>query len=292
MQLPDWFQSYISQPAFDHFINVSGTSIHYKTWNKSNKPGLLFVHGHAAHCRWWDFIAPAFVENYSVGAIDLSGNGDSEHKQQYTAPGFANEILAVANCLGESTFLVGHSFGGSMARVAAYLHRKIFAGLILVDSVIPALKGNRKTPVMPRLKSHFYPNLQSGMKRFRLRPPQPCQNQFLLDYVAAHSLRQTDQGFAFKVDQAVFAKTVEDPNISLPDGVTMIRSIDCPTAFIYGEQSRFFTADTRTFLTSLFEPGRLKQITAAHHHVFLDQPLAFIDALGVLLRSLSGTKPI
>ena len=91
----DWFEESIKVLPTSHFVEVRDKKIHYLQWGDSNKPGLLFIHGYSAHAHWWDFIAPAFVENYSVVAIDLSGAGDSEHRDNYSQEIFADEIKAV-----------------------------------------------------------------------------------------------------------------------------------------------------------------------------------------------------
>ncbi|HIG42771.1 MAG: alpha/beta hydrolase [bacterium] len=285
MQHPAWFTDFVSKKRLDHFIDIDQGRIHYQSWGESNKPGLLFVHGHAAHSHWWDFIAPAFLHQYHVAAMDMSGYGDSDHRNQYSAAGFANEILGVAKQLGEHTTVVGHSFGGAMTRVTAYLHGDELAAIVLVDSVISAVKGTRKTPVLPKQKSHFYPSVEAGMRRFRLRPPQSCDNRYLLDYIARHSLKETDHGFEFKLDQSVFSRMIEDPAVDLPDAATMIRTIGCPVAFVYGGQSRFFPPQNRGLIESLFNSDRLLRIEDAHHHIFLDEPLEFIRVLTQLLQN-------
>ncbi|HJP49770.1 MAG TPA: alpha/beta hydrolase [Pseudomonadales bacterium] len=285
MQYPDWYTEYISVPYTDRFITVDGTEIHYQIWGEDSKPGLLFVHGHAAHSHWWDFIAPAFTDSYQVAAIDMSGCGDSGHRPQYSATLFASEILQVAETLSNRTVIIGHSFGGAMTRIAAHFHAERLGGIVLVDSVISETAGSRKPLKMPRLNNRYYQNLESGMKRVRLRPPQPCLNEYLLQHIARHSLKETDQGFLFKLDQALFAKMIEETTIQLPDAATMIRNLRLPKAFIYGEQSRFFPPASRSFLTSLFG-SEIRKIPNAHHHVFLDQPTLFIGALKEILTTL------
>lgn len=123
------------------------------------------------------------------------------------------------------------------------------------------------------------------MRRFRLRPPQPCANDFILSHIAAHSLRSTPEGFTFKVDSALFAKMPGDD--SLPAGSEMIEALTIPAACIYGDQSRFFPPQAVSMTEDLFGSDRVVQVRQAHHHVFLDQPLAFISALEKLLRSFA-----
>src|SRR6266576_2975924 len=70
---PKWFIRAIQAQFDDRFVSVEGCRIHYLRWGRPGKPGLLFVHGGFAHAHWWDGIAPAFVSDYTVAAIDLSG---------------------------------------------------------------------------------------------------------------------------------------------------------------------------------------------------------------------------
>lgn len=248
------------------------------------------MHGHGAHAHWWDFIAPAFTADHDVVAIDLSGSGDSDHREAYSATTFAKEINAVyADCDLASPVIVGHSFGGSMTRITAHLYPELADGIVLVDSVLPAGVGNRTPPPMPRVKTRYYETLSSAVRRFRLRPPQPCDNDFIVEHIANHSLKRTPQGFAFKLDQAVFAKMTVDEN-PLPAAQEMVRSLHIPVGFIYGLQSRFFPAVVVDELETLIDDHLLIGIPDAHHHVFLDQPLAFTHALKTLLARIAARR--
>jgi pimeloyl-ACP methyl ester carboxylesterase len=295
MQIPHWFTDNIAAPTTTHSIEVAQAQISYRTWNAdANKPGLLFVHGYGAHSHWWDFIAPAFIADYRVAALDLSGAGDSEHRDHYTARTFAAEILAVAKALedktlGDQTIVVGHSFGGGMTRIAGFEHGAELGAVVLVDSALPRHQGPREAPPAPRAHTRVYPSLEQGMRRFRLRPPQPCSNQFILAHIARHSLRACAEGYQFKLDQALFAKLGADPAPALPAAAEMVSRIDCPVGVIYGALSRFFDADTQALLSQLLPAKRVLVVADAHHHVFLDQPLAFIAALKQLLPRLFPT---
>lgn len=279
---PDWFKHYLEQVPVQRSCEVQGASISYLHWQNPGRPGLVFVHGHAAHAHWWDFIAPAFARDYDIVAIDQSGSGDSDHRDTYSAALFAEEIVECADHAGLNTpVVVGHSFGGSMTRIAAYLYAESLAAIIIVDSAIPPTKGDRTPPPMPRRRDRFYASIEEGKRRFRLRPPQPCENDYILDYIAGYSLRSTDHGYQFKLDSAVFAKM--SPDEDFPAAADMVRSLKIPVALIYGEQSRFFPAAIADKLDTIFNAGLIKSIPGAHHHVFLDQPLAFIETLKELL---------
>jgi len=291
VQAPDWFNEFVAKPRVSRTIDVQGAPIHYDTWMSSaENPGLLFVHGNGAHSHWWDFIAPAFTNDFNVMAIDLSGAGDSGHREHYSAANFANEIIEVVRAAGFSrTIIAGHSFGGGMTRIAGYLYGDELGGIVLIDSGISNRRGNRMPPTEPRPHTRFYESLEAAKKRFRLRPPQPCENDYILDYIAEYSIRETERGFRYKLDQSMFAKMTQDRNLDFPDAVSLIRAITCPVGFIYGEQSRFFEdAESIETVKSVIPANLLHGIPNAHHHVFLDQPLAFIDTLRELLARLPG----
>lgn len=284
---PAWFHENVKTPVDDDFVTVDGAQIHYRRWRTAGaeaRTGLLFVHGNGAHAHWWDFIAPAFRDRFDVVALDLSGAGDSDHRQSYTPSIFAREMMAVAEHASlNQPVIVGHSFGGSMARIAAWLRGSALSGIVLVDSVISGTKSKRHVPKATRGKVRYFESMNEALRRFRLRPAQPCQNQYILDYIASHSVKQTSLGYTFKLDQSLFSRMTEDPQYDFPDGMTMLREIPCKAGLIYGDNSRFFPPEQVSRIARLFEPGLTEAIEGAHHHVFLDQPLAFIDSLNRML---------
>ncbi len=283
-----WLNTAITPTGTSKLVVVDQASIHYQQWKTGvDKPGVVLVHGHAANSHWWDFIAPSLRDDYNVVAIDLSGNGDSDHRPEYSASGYAAEIMAVSADAGlRDPVLVGHSFGGSMARITAHLNQSEIAGLIIVDSMISKNRSQRATPAMPRNRSRYYDSLVTGARRFRLRPPQPVTHPDIVDYIARHSLRQTSEGFAFKLDQAVFAKMTHREDF--PDAYTMLDQMSVPIGFIYGCQSRFFPPEVLAAMRPLFEESLFTGIEAAYHHVFLDQPEAFVAALTTQLKRMAA----
>ena len=147
---PDWFKRAVNTPVKSNYVIVDDCAIHYLTWEVNDsprhpqKPGLLFIHGGGAHANWWRFIAPSFIDKYRVAAIDLSGMGDSEKREEYSAALRAQEILHVLKAadLGPQPIVIGHSFGGLMTmRFGADFGDQI-GGAIIVDS--PVLPESEK----------------------------------------------------------------------------------------------------------------------------------------------------
>ena len=98
MNNQEWFNESLLSTSTENFVEVEGAKIHYLSWGDTNKPGLFFIHGFSANAHWWDFIAPAFLEDHCVVAIDLSGSGDSDHRESYSQEIYAKEIKSVC-CL-------------------------------------------------------------------------------------------------------------------------------------------------------------------------------------------------
>ncbi len=285
-QAPDWFWRAVETEANEHRVEVEECDVAYRTWGESGKPGLLFIHGMNAHSRWWDFIAPQFLDSYSVAAMDLTGMGDSDYRYEYSPETYAQEIVAVLDDVGfgNDAAVVAHSFGGYMAVKSASLFPQRTRALVLVDSGIrhpddpppdrPAMGGRAK----------LYPDRETALARFRLQPPQPCANDYILEYIARHSLMAADGGWAWKFDEDLpasmrsFERLADD-----------YRQLTVKLGVIYGANSELFSARTLEYMRELVpQTFDAVAIAEAQHHVFLDQPEAFVAALKSMLNELTG----
>src|SRR5579872_4041302 len=89
---PSWFRRALAVPFTDEFVDVDGCSIHYLAWGPRNRRGLVFVHGGGAHAHWLSHVAAIFSNEFRVLAIDLSGHGDSGHRNIYALEQWADEV--------------------------------------------------------------------------------------------------------------------------------------------------------------------------------------------------------
>jgi pimeloyl-ACP methyl ester carboxylesterase len=294
MEKPGWFLRALEVPFEDRTVEVAGAPIHYLYWEEqggADRPGLVFVHGNGAHAHWWTFLAPFFLEHHRVAAIDLSGAGDSGRRDRYTPEQFAAEVAAVADDagFGDDVIIVGHSFGGFITLKTGLLYNDRLAGVVLVDSAVrpPDFKWERdprRSPIKPK---RIYAEFAEALARFRLMPPQDCKNQFLLDYIGRHSLAQVDGGWSWKFDDELFRKFEFGEN--LHEELAQLR---CRVGVIYGEDSYLFTQDIADFMFRVLDESvPFVAIPEAQHHLFLDQPLAFVSALRTLLAEWRHSRP-
>ena len=287
---PGWFEKALATPYTERTIEVQGVPIHTLRWASPGRPGLILIHGGAAHAHWWTFLAPYFQNDYDVIAIDLSGHGDSGRRESYPRETWAAEVVAVAE---DAKFpgppiLVGHSMGGLVAIVAAALYGEKLAGAIIVDS--PVKKPNPESAAARQGNTfggaRVYPDFESGVKRFRLVPGQPCENDFVIDHVARHSLREEKGGFTWKFDPAVFSISMHD---RMFDFLSHVRT---RVAMLRGAYSTVVPPETAEEMYELVaRSAPVVEIPEAHHHLILDQPLAFVAATRALLADWQHSMP-
>ena len=283
---PAWFEQALAAPFASHFVEVEGCRIHYLLWPgddaRAENRGLLFVHGGGAHANWWRFIAPFFTRDFRVAALDLSGMGDSATRAEYNATLRAGEIRAVLEHgrLGQRPFVVGHSFGGYMTMRFGAAFGDDIGGAVIVDSPIrrPDASGNVSARRAVSLERH-YPSFEAGLSRFRLLPAQPCANEFIVEFIARHSLRQAPAGWTWKFDVGTMsARRWGEPFNE------HLQKLRCRAALIFGQNSALVSRDTADYMSELMGPtAPVVEIPEAQHHVMLDQPIAFVAALRTLL---------
>jgi pimeloyl-ACP methyl ester carboxylesterase len=286
---PRWFREAIETPFREHRIEVADCPIHYLEWGERDRPGVVLVHGGAAHAHWWAFLAPLLTHHYRVLAIDLSGHGDSGRRDAYPREVWADEVMAAAdhaNFVGPPV-LVGHSMGGFVCIAAASRFGEKLAGAIIVDSPVrrPDPEAEEGAHGRSFRNPKLYPSVEAALERFRLVPPQPCENPYILDYIARHSLHRVEGGFTWKFDPVIFRRvTPRAAHEILP-------KVACRVALLRAEFG-LVTPDIGDYMYELLDRNApVIEIPQAHHHLMLDQPLAFVTALRALLADWEHSVP-
>ncbi|MFE5794478.1 alpha/beta fold hydrolase [Streptomyces sp. NPDC056503] len=101
--------------------------------------GVLLLHGLAGHCGEWDGLARSLRrDGYRVLALDQRGHGASERTPaDVSRRAYVDDALAVVEEFGggERAFvLVGQSYGGHAALLAAARRHPRIAGAVLVEA--------------------------------------------------------------------------------------------------------------------------------------------------------------
>jgi pimeloyl-ACP methyl ester carboxylesterase len=200
-------------------------------------------------------------------------------------------MLAVIEdaALGARSFVVGHSFGGFMTMKFAAAFGAELGGAVIVDSPIRSPEEEQQSPLAPPnwANKRIYPTFEAALARFRLMPPQTCENEFIVDYIARHSLMPVDGGWTWKFDGAAMGtRRFGEPFREY------LQAARCRAALLFGENSALVSRHTASYMSSLMGPeAPIVEIPEAQHHVMLDQPLAFVAALRTLLQSWVRAEP-
>ncbi len=297
---PQWFRDAIAQEPERRFVTSAGARIELLTWGEIGKPGLLLVHGNSAHADWWSFIAPFLATEYRVAAMTLAGMGPSDWRDSYAPWVFAEDAEACAQAAGlyadgRAPVYIGHSFGAAQVfHVAVNFPEQLRAAIFIdcgfgpVPSVLEerAQRTTEERLALTRQRpTQVYPTLEAALARFRLAPPQPCENLYIVDHIARRSLKRapladgSGEGWTWCFDPNIWAKL--DFSRTVPHGQP-VSSFQTPMIHFLGEHSQVMerrqAGDSRppAGLTEIMIPD-------SHHHVMIDQPLALVAALRTAL---------
>ena len=165
--------------------------------------------------------------------------------------------------------LVDTGFGGPPPEVLAERQKRA------------ELLANNPSPDRP---TRVYPTLEAALARFRLMPPQPAENLYILDFIARRSLKRvpmpdgSGEGWTWKFDPGMWEKL---DRTGMGYGEARPK-VEVPLVHIYGDKSRIIerrASGEPHFLDGIPEI----EIPESHHHVMIDQPLALVTALRTLL---------
>jgi pimeloyl-ACP methyl ester carboxylesterase len=282
---PEWFTAALAQrPQLLHHES-GGVRIAYRAWGGRGQPLIVLVHGGTAHGAWWDFVGPLLAARHRVVAPDLSGHGDSGHRQAYGLAPWAEEVAALVAREGDGAppVVVGHSMGGWVSLMLASAHPEVAGELVVVDSPMrppgPDVETlRRRAHRTPRV----YETRAEALSHFRLTPSQDrAVLPYAFDHVASTSIREVEGGWTWKFDPQVFGRRTA----ARPDLATVV----CPVTLLAAERGMLAVEDAGRAAAVMAGPVTIAQLPDAGHHVMVDQPLALVTALRLVLGRAAAT---
>ena len=289
---PGWFRRALEVPYTDATVVVDGAQVHFVAWGEPGKRGLVFVHGGGAHAHWWTHIAATFANDFRVAAIDLSGHGDSSHRERYDLRQWTDEVMAVAGAAGMDgpPVVVGHSMGGMVTIATAAMHPDAVAGVIICDSPVtspdPEVNAHRSKDAFGRPRT--YASVEEALERFRTVPTQRNDLDYVIDHVARRSIRAVEGGWQWKFDRRIFD--------SFQDGMRSIAKpylaqVTCRFALLRSEYGLVTPGIGAEMYDDLGRNAPVIEIPQAGHHAMLDQPLILLTAIRTLLADWDHSEP-
>jgi pimeloyl-ACP methyl ester carboxylesterase len=273
------------------FVEINGLSLHYADWGgTANGRSIVLLHGGAAHCHWWDDVAPKLTSLGQVMALDLRGHGRSAWARPpvYGPRAYVADVSAFLATIGHPAVLVGHSMGGEIAQWVAAGHPELIEALVVVDAPAgpPPIWHRLMWQWRRRARGGSRPELSSAeeiVRRFRLLPPGTYLDSEALRRLALLGAEQLANGkWAYRFDPETRAWRRRDRAMRRPD----LRAIVAPTLILRGAQSTLISPWRARMMRRRIRGSILREIPRAYHHVPLDNPSATAEAITEFINTL------
>lgn len=264
----------------DRYVEAGGLQLHIQDYGTAGKTPMLCVHGGAAHAHWFDFVAAGLNCDFHVLAIDQRGHGDSAWDAKvppdYSYERYAADINEVAEKLDLHDFvLVGHSMGGVVSTVYAATYPGRAKAFVLIDSTI-CMPPERITNMQAIGKREGRSNATQDefLANYKLRPAGSVAAPEVIQHLARNSGRQFADGhWRYKFDRNVY--TVRERMDSFP----YWSHIKIPALLVKGDRSLRITPEVIAEVKSRAPQVEVTEVANSDHHVTLDNPQGFVQAL-------------
>jgi esterase len=261
--------------AADKFVTVNGLKLHYLEWGGANRETVVLLHGFANCAATWYRLAGLLAEKRRVIAPDFRGHGDSDWSAafDYTLDDHASDVAGlVAQLEIERLSMVGHSMGSAVAQRYAAKYPGRVARLVLVDNGprfgTAALNNVSARPAAPERMDSF----EVAADYLALGDPF-APREVLLKEAEFLTRRDADGSLIWKRHQASGLPRLTPAEIEARWQI--LRSINCPTLIVRGDQSLVFEAAVAAEMSRVMASASLIEIPGAGHYVHRDNPAAF-----------------
>jgi len=242
---------------------------------------VIFLHAFPLNRRMWEGELMALLGEgrYRLVALDWRGFGESEITNGISSMElFAGDVAGLMDALGiQNAILCGLSMGGYAAFAFLRKYPQRVAGLILADTRpgadTPEAQANREnvaqiaeTQGTGAIADLQVPRLISEYTR-RHHPEVEARVRQLIDEATPQGIAAASRGMAQRADST-----------------ELLGGISCPTLVIVGEQDALIPPSVTQDYASRIPGVQFAVIPQAGHLSNLEQPEAFLQAIGGFLR--------
>ncbi|MCC7078391.1 MAG: alpha/beta hydrolase [Acidimicrobiia bacterium] len=268
-------------------LRVDGIDLAYD--REGAGPPLLLVHGLESSRHAWGDILPTLVTDHTVVRPDARGHGDSGGPLDpagYMAERYASDLLRLVAALDlENVVVVGHSFGGTCALLAAREDPDAFAGLVLVNTWTYGLPEQMRQKPLAYLDAiskrgilgiyDMTPAIRSGHPTEGPRYDEPA-------FAAARRAERANlrpEGFVALAAQ----------NLSRPSFHESLSAVRLPVLLLVGEHDEVMRVPMAV-LAHILEGSELVTIPGSAHNPTFDAPKALASHIVEFARRVQGDE--
>ena len=271
-----------AEPA-DRFVDLEGLRIHYLDWGAEGSRPLIMLHGIGRVAHTFDHIAPHFVGDYHVLAVDMRGHGDSgwDPGGNYLVLDYTLDIeRLVAELALNDIVLWGNSTGGRVAQVFAGRNPELVSGLIVEDvgPERPPSIANRLAERIER-EQQGWASVDELFAELAAASPQTLPEVLRAYAEFGSKTRASDGRIVYK----------RDPRISegfVPTDLwRFVREIEAPTIYILGGRSTIVPAATQSAMRAALPQAQIEIMPGLGHYPSEESPAAFVAIVDRFLQS-------
>ena len=227
-------------------------------------------------------IDPIAEQGYGVVAIDQRGQFETagnDDPATYAVDELGRDVAAIARALSAPVNLLGHSFGGLVARAAVIAEPELFASLVLMASGPGALGDGPRKSMILAAEPHLYTLGLEGIYELSqqalaadpmfVAPPGPLAEFLRRRFIANSPYALQFMGHAM---------------LSEPDRVAELQATGVPVLVLYGSEDNAWTPQAQSDMASRLGAQEVVIDGALHSPAFenvggtLGALLAFWDA--------------
>lgn len=227
-------------------------------------------------------LGPLADAGYRSIAIDMRGQYESPghgDASAYTVPALAADLRTVAAQLGDRVHLVGHSFGGLVARSALIGESGAFASVVLLDSGPAGLDGGRRARMdllRPVLANHGIAAVYDAMEALSAAEPGYVANPPEIADFLRHRFLAGDPAMLLGMGDAL---------INEPDRVDELAATDLPMLVICGVDDDAWTPAVQAEMAKRLAAPYVEVPDAAHSPA-VENPVFTAEAFVTFWRSV------
>ncbi|MDQ3704847.1 MAG: alpha/beta hydrolase [Chloroflexota bacterium] len=209
----------------------------YRDWGGDGPP-MLLLHGLGSTHHIWDLAAPLLSERFHVVAYDQRGHGFSEKPGTgYDLDTMLADLRGLVEALGLGrVFVVGHSWGGSIALAYAGCYADECAGIALVDGGLVRIQDIPGIDTWETMSELMAPTdlspfkLADLVKKTRNRGLDALPRHFIAKFLRATIEEQTTGALANRLSRdnhMLILRTIWDTR---PED--LLNSVRCPALIV------------------------------------------------------------